>query len=633
MLIKKELESIPVQQYPKLDKESNEVYAASVDIKKLNRSGKILVIDIFRTSTSELQLRFFSDGISFLICQKWPAKEWLKRHPQNYLGYSNISSTEADRKKAHSFFKESMATCYYSYSIKADIEEFATEINAKKSRQAYDRKYALMKDHFNMFPEYPKDLSEYCETNIFGFTYIFVSKIIKNKRTAICGHCGHVYEVDKADKPGGNGTCTKCGMSGIYKGNWTNAQYENKAYICIAHKVDGQLLLRWTNVKRTFNENKYKYDFEDNYKNLYLVTEKGNIIYSYRYQAIMQWGMDWYRRNNGDVFYGKSYVYTNNLREVFGETYYHVDLQNGMKNIGELSFANLLDNLKNIPAAEYLFKMGMPALASGIAKDDVGNKIGFTGVLGVSKQYLPLYKKYNVNLLEHRIIKSSKTWVNEICFEKLRNLKPEYWDLKDIENILETMSFEQFINYFAKQKDLLHEKSFYYILTLYKDYISMSQSFNVDMSIKAVKFPKNIKKSHDLICARYNEIKCKAEDENFKQAVDKLYAGMTEYAKGEYCIVFPTTRSEFITEGQSLNHCVGNDSYYRNHIAGTQMIFFIRKVEDPEKPFFTMEIDMKTLYIRQLYGFGDCSAPPEVRKFANDFLKKLKPNYEERKAS
>ena len=124
---------------------------------------------------------------------------------------------------------------------------------------------------------------------------------------------------------------------------------------------------------------------------------------------------------------------------------------------------------------------------------------------------------------------------------------------------------------------------------------------------------------------RYNKAKHQIENEAFAEAVKHLYAKyhVTEYEKGGFCIVLPQLRSDLITEGQSLNHCVGGEGYYKRHISGTQMIFFVRKVEDRGKPFFTMELNMETYRIMQLYGFGDCSAPKEVKQFAEGFAKKL----------
>lgn len=61
--------------------------------------------------------------------------------------------------------------------------------------------------------------------------------------------------------------------------------------------------------------------------------------------------------------------------------------------------------------------------------------------------------------------------------------------------------------------------------------------------------------------------------------------------------------------------------YYESHILGQNMIFFIRKAEVPGKPYFTAEIEMDTGRVRQLYGFGDCSASKEVRAFTEGFAR------------
>ena len=108
--------------------------------------------------------------------------------------------------------------------------------------------------------------------------------------------------------------------------------------------------------------------------------------------------------------------------------------------------------------------------------------------------------------------------------------------------------------------------------------------------------------------------------------VKEIYAEMPlpdkEWKK--YCVVLPQLRSDLIREGSSLNHCVGKqERYYKNHMAGTRMIFFIRRIEKREKPFVTMEVDMQTLRIMQIYGFNDKVPEPEVRRFAESWLKEL----------
>ncbi|MCL1857662.1 MAG: PcfJ domain-containing protein [Oscillospiraceae bacterium] len=284
----------------------------------------------------------------------------------------------------------------------------------------------------------------------------------------------------------------------------------------------------------------------------------------------------------------------------------------------------LYNNIHNQFAAEYLFKTGLSVFAANMYAENLSAGNGFSQVLGISRQYIHLYRKYNIDVHEHKVIQASGTWVSYDSFEKFRALKPERNDTHDIIELLELMSFEKFVNYFTKQKAML-KKKLKFLMIQYKDYISMSKSLKVDLSRKSVSFPTNIKESHNLILERFNKVKHEIEDGNMRHAKEVLYKGMNEYANESFCIVFPQLRSDFITEGQSLNHCVGSESYYKNHMEGTRMVFFVRQATEPDKPYFTMEIDMRELRIRQLYGFGDVSPSADVRKFANEFLRLLKP--------
>lgn len=56
----------------------------------------------------------------------------------------------------------------------------------------------------------------------------------------------------------------------------------------------------------------------------------------------------------------------------------------------------------------------------------------------------------------------------------------------------------------------------------------------------------------------------------------------------EYLIRFPHSLDELIYEGNTMNHCVA--SYADRAIAGTSIIFFMRKADEP---YITMEFDCK----------------------------------------
>lgn len=60
----------------------------------------------------------------------------------------------------------------------------------------------------------------------------------------------------------------------------------------------------------------------------------------------------------------------------------------------------------------------------------------------------------------------------------------------------------------------------------------------------------------------------------------------------DFIIMTPKDFSEFQFESEKLNHCVGwNDRFLKKHVKGISMIFFMRRKEEPDKPFFTIEVD------------------------------------------
>ena len=129
-----------------------------------------------------------------------------------------------------------------------------------------------------------------------------------------------------------------------------------------------------------------------------------------------------------------------------------------------------------------------------------------------------------------------------------------------------------------------------------------------------------------MVLKEFNELKFEKENAAFVKAVKTVYEKLSvkEWENEQFCIVLPQLRSDLVTEGSSLKHCVGGTNYAENHMKGTSMIFFIRRVTNREKPYFTMQLDMNPLRIVQIHGFGNCYAPPEVRKFVDSFVKALK---------
>lgn len=91
-----------------------------------------------------------------------------------------------------------------------------------------------------------------------------------------------------------------------------------------------------------------------------------------------------------------------------------------------------------------------------------------------------------------------------------------------------------------------------------------------------------------------------------------------EYEDDKYVIKYPTVPSDILYEGFCLKHCV--KEFLGRLGANTTTILFIRKRENPDKPFYTLEV--RGDIIRQCHGFDNCNVEKEgenLLKFIENF--------------
>ena len=84
-------------------------------------------------------------------------------------------------------------------------------------------------------------------------------------------------------------------------------------------------------------------------------------------------------------------------------------------------------------------------------------------------------------------------------------------------------------------------------------------------------------------------------------------------------LIVPKSGDEIRAEGEALHHCVGG--YVSKVARGETNIFFIRRADKPNEPYFTMEWKNNTVV--QCRGSHNCSMPPEVIAFVKVFEKKM----------
>lgn len=193
----------------------------------------------------------------------------------------------------------------------------------------------------------------------------------------------------------------------------------------------------------------------------------------------------------------------------------------------------------------------------------------------------------------------------------------------DMKILLRYMNMDKLGKYLEKQEEIRGKKdfwdSFYETSRMYRDYIEECQTLELDLNDKQVLFPKNLKQAHERTMAQINFEKNKADQEKFQKAVEKMEQYTWEW---NGLLIRPARQQEELRkEGAELHHCVAG---YCKRIADQKtMVFFIRKTEEPDKPYFTLELQNKKVIQCRTEGQRSYGTEPEVFMFVDQWMKRV----------
>jgi hypothetical protein len=165
--------------------------------------------------------------------------------------------------------------------------------------------------------------------------------------------------------------------------------------------------------------------------------------------------------------------------------------------------------------------------------------------------------------------------------------------------------------------------------TRLRDYWNIARALNMDLEDSQVKWPKNLTQAHDRAVERYQRQKDERLEENFVRRREEL----EKFAwSADGILIRPCAdQEELQREGKELHHCVA--TYAERHADGTSAIFFIRRASEPDKPWFTLELDEKRLTVRQNRGLRNCDRTPEIQAFENAWLAWLRAGKKRKKGA
>lgn len=534
-------------------------------------------------------------------------------------------------------------------TLRETIRSFESYIWSKRRSMTISRKVERINNMMTKeIPMVPDDMEQWIREKIFPEEYLFMKKSGKLLKYA-CTACGAKGKTKKGRKHNEIAACPKCGGTVTVKR--LVEKITKKENVTLLQKIDDH---RWA--ERMFKANMTA---DQSGKKIELWAELcavipegetwGKVYYGQGYERD-ELEQDWWDTNTLNKRWGVSFLYPGNLQEVLPMG----GLQNsGMDILAEkgrkFEVNKFITTLYYRGYMEYLIKGGFMKIASEIVK--------LYGWWGGEEYYLKTdgttYKELfridgnRVNRLKQmdggmialKWLQYEEAAGVRISQETLEYLQHNKISPSDMDTFINELgSVNRAVNYMRKQSTRPFKT-----LELWRDYMGMAAQEGLNLQDDIVRFPKDLKARHDALVEVIYERKEKAKKRKERakyRNLDKQIEGhlpdvkLYFYENEEYIFIPAGKCEELVEEGRTLHHCVGASYLYMNKMArGETWIVFLRRKENIDEPYYTLEIDMKNDKILQWHSeYGRKPDGKEVSKLLEEYKKDVSRKRDKQKA-
>ena len=467
-------------------------------------------------------------------------------------------------------------------------------------------------------PPAPAKVIRWIYKDVVEKTYIIYDK---KKDLAVCTRCGHKFRASRFDmKHNGEGECPKCKSRAVYKAsgigrkNLTeyfrvlilthrgNTVYGTLTEITAEFKEIGKpQLSKWLSAVYVFGKE----------EQVYWKHSPEWCFESERWDQIKKISLP--RPAATASFYAepkfaRTETYTENLKEVFEKSCLKYAWLPDLFDRYEftpydyVSYINLHLKYQSI---ELLAKAGFELLAMQKTFGEQGS--GCINWRGHSLEKILRIPRRHIKRLRYMDINFRTLAVFQNLSEKERALP---W--RTIQKVVDIFTYyraEDIKKYTSiiKWATWADEQRVYQGDWL--DYIEDCEKLGHDTRKNSVLFPDDFQNVHIRLSEQVKAVENKEKAEKMK-AVARRYSLDVE---DEYFTArIACSQEELNLESSKLCHCVKN---YGGRVAsGNTLIYFLRKKEEPDKPFYTLEINPDGRFI-QCRGKSNCSMTKEVEDF------------------
>ena len=281
-------------------------------------------------------------------------------------------------------------------------------------------------------------------------------------------------------------------------------------------------------------------------------------------------------------------------------------------------------NFLKYPSIEILEKAGFERIVGERANEEKSRAVNWRAkdlrkILGLKPKEIKEFRNRGrfARLYELEKYKDIKKMGYKVSFDQI-DLLLVYKTKETIQEIERYVKLEKALEYLGTQEDDCR---------IYIDYLKECRQLGYDMNNKKVLFPENLQVAHEATSEKI-QIQTDAEKkEDFIKSIKKLY-DRPEYREDALLIRPARDPEELAKESAALHHCVR--TYVDKVVRGSCVILFIRRISEPDKPYFTLELSPEGKII-QCRGNHNCAYPEDVKEFLERWQKWMKKR--ERKAA
>ncbi len=498
-------------------------------------------------------------------------------------------------------------------------------------------------------PELPRDWDKWVSKVGIPENFIFYRYSRKGADRGYCTYCEREVPIFKP-RHNKTGTCLRCRHRITFKSEGKTGWYlrTGMAYMYLLQRCTDGFMVRTFQGERTYKKGSFQeasvYCCEIRRT---VCSKHGEPLRAYYWGEYKQKEMRWIK---GQIIAPSKYWYRNYKGRVYGRTLpdlmRHELCRTGLgetaRNLGRIDPENYLVILSRVPELELLAKGNLPFLLKEYLDSSYKLKEQVEGSKGSSLKHMLGIDSSRISRLRKN--KGGIRFLKWLQYEKQAGeLIPDNiiaWFCRekimaeDLKFISDRMSLIQIYNYICRQMSETGMSSGE-VLTTWKDYLSMAVRFHMDVGDAIVYRVRKLRQRHDELVEQ-----CHRKDLGIRAGeilkkyphVESVYEALGDkyaYADKNYTILVPKSIEEIMLEGEALHHCVGSSERYYDRINRQESyILFLRKSQDVERPYYTLEVEpdgtvrqKRTMFDRQEPDIED--ATRFLRKWQKELAKRL----------